>query len=269
MSENLPPITLTKLQQMRDAGEKIAMLTCYDAAFAKLLERAGVDVLLVGDSLGNVIQGHATTLPVTLEQMCYHTACVARGTRRAWIVADLPFGSYQESPQQAWRSSVQLMAAGANMVKLEGGMPMIDTVRFLTERGIPVCAHIGFTPQSVNQLGGYRVQGRLEAEAERLYIEAAALEAAGATMIVLEMVPRPVAKEITRRCQTMITIGIGAAPECDGQVLVLYDILGIPGGRKARFVCDFMSGAPSIEAAVARFVTEVKSGTFPSEAHCY
>lgn len=269
MSEHTTPITLTTLQQKRDAGEKIAMLTCYDAAFATLLERVGVDVLLVGDSLGNVIQGHGSTLPVTLEQMCYHTACVARGARRAWIIADLPFGSYQESPQQAWRSSTQLMAAGAHMVKLEGGMPMVETVRFLTERGIPVCAHIGFTPQAVNQLGGYRVQGRLEAEAERLYVEAAALEAAGASMIVLEMVPRTVANEITRRAQKMITIGIGAAPECDGQVLVLYDILNIFPGKKPRFVHDFMNGAASIEAAVAAYVAAVKAGTFPTDAHCY
>lgn len=268
-AEKASPVTLTTLQRMRENGEKIAMLTCYDAAFAALLDRAGVDVLLVGDSLGNVIQGHKTTLPVTLEQMCYHTACVARGAHRPFIVADLPFGSYQQSPEQAFASAAQLMAAGAQMVKLEGGMPMVDTVQFLVERGIPVCAHIGFTPQAVNQLGGYRVQGRLEAEAERLYLEAAALESAGAAMIVLEMVPRAVAKEVTRRTDEMITIGIGAAPECHGQVLVLYDVLDIFPGRKARFVQNFLAGAESIHAAVAAYVNAVKSGAFPTEAHCY
>ena len=263
------PITLAALQRKREAGEKITMLTCYDAAFAALLDQAGVDVLLVGDSLGNVIQGHRSTLPVTLEQMCYHTACVARGAQRAFIVADLPFGSYQQSPEQAFASAAQLMAAGAHMVKLEGGMAMVDTVHFLVERGIPVCAHIGFTPQSVHQLGGYRVQGRLEAEAERLFVEAAALESAGAAMIVLEMVPRAVAKEVTRRSNEMITIGIGAAPECDGQVLVLYEMLDIFPGRKARFVKNFMAGAGSIAEAVAAYVRAVKEGTFPADEHCY
>ncbi len=273
MTENnhplAPPITLTTLQRLRASGEKIAMLTCYDATFAAVCEAAGVEVLLVGDSLGNVIQGHATTLAVRLEDMVYHTACVARAAKRAWIIADMPFGSYQQSPQQAFANAAALMAAGAHMVKIEGGLAMVDTVRFLVERGVPVCAHIGFTPQSVHQLGGYRVQGKRDEDAERMLIEAAALEAAGAAMIVLEMTPRALAQEITRRSEQMITIGIGAAPECDGQVLVLYDMLGIYPGRKARFVRNFMQGASSIFEAIAAYVRAVKDGSFPGPEHCF
>ncbi|MEZ5614120.1 MAG: 3-methyl-2-oxobutanoate hydroxymethyltransferase [Rhodocyclaceae bacterium] len=267
--ENTRPVTLTELARMRAEGEKIAVLTCYDASFAALLERNGVDVLLVGDSLGNVLQGHSSTLPVTLEQMAYHTGCVARGAKRPFIVADMPFGSYQESPAQALRSAVPLMAAGAQMVKLEGGAFMAETVRFLVERGVPVCAHIGLTPQSVHQLGGYRVQGKTDAGAQQMKQDAAALQDAGAALIVLEMVPAPLAAEITRSLATMATIGIGAGPDCDGQVLVLHDMLGVYPGRKAKFVRNFMDGAASIDDAVKAYVKAVRNGSFPGAEHCY
>lgn len=263
------PLNLAELGKMRGEGRKIAMLTCYDASFASLLETAGVDVLLVGDSLGNVLQGHKSTLPVRLEDMIYHTACVARGAQRAFIVADMPFGSYQASPAQALDNAARLMAAGAHMVKLEGGAYMAETVRFLVERGIPVCAHIGLTPQSVFQLGGYRVQGRTDAGASQLHSDALALEQAGAAMMVLEMVPAAVASEITAQLSTMATIGIGAGAGCDGQVLVLHDMLGVYPGKKARFVKNFLDGAGSIQDAVSRYVGAVKDGSFPTEAQSY
>jgi 3-methyl-2-oxobutanoate hydroxymethyltransferase len=266
------PVTLTELGRMRAQGEKIAVLTCYDASFAAMLERCGVDVLLIGDSLGNVIQGQTTTLPVTMEQIAYHTACVARGRGpggRAFVVADMPWGSYQESPAQALRNASALMAAGAQMVKIEGGAHMVETTRFLVERGIPVCAHIGLTPQSVHQLGGYRVQGKTEESAQRLRSDAWALQEAGAALIVLEMVPRLLAAEISGTLESMATIGIGAGAQCHGQVLVLYDMLGVFPGRKARFVRNFMEGAASIEDAVRRYVAAVKDGSFPAAEHAY
>ncbi|MEC5386528.1 3-methyl-2-oxobutanoate hydroxymethyltransferase [Uliginosibacterium sp. H3] len=262
-------ITLHDLGKMRAAGEKIAMLTCYDASFASLCERAGVDVLLVGDSLGNVLQGQNSTLPVTLEHMVYHTASVARGCKRPWLIADMPFGSYQESPAQAMHNAAKLMAAGAHMVKLEGGAYMAETVRFLVERGVPVCAHIGLTPQSVFQLGGYRVQGRTDESAADMLADARALEAAGAAMIVLEMVPAQLAATLTTSLTSMATIGIGAGASTHGQVLVLHDMLGIYPGHKARFVRNFMLGAESIEAAVATYVHDVKNGGFPLAEHTY
>ena len=265
--ETTKPLKLSDFARMRAAGEKIPVLTCYDASFAALLDRCGVEVLLIGDSLGNVLQGQSSTLPVTLEEMAYHTACVARGTRRAFIMADLPFGSYQESPAQAMRSAAKLMAAGAHMVKLEGGAYMAETVRFLVERGVPVCAHIGLTPQSVHQLGGYRVQGKDAAGAAALKADALALEAAGAAMMVMEMVPGAVAAEITGALTTTATIGIGAGAGCDGQVLVLHDMLGVFPGRKARFVKNFMEGAGSIDAAVQAYVAAVKDGSFPAAEH--
>jgi 3-methyl-2-oxobutanoate hydroxymethyltransferase len=263
------PVTLTELSRMRTAQEKIAVLTCYDASFAGVLERNGVDVLLVGDSLGNVLQGHKTTLPVSLEHMIYHTACVARGASRPLIVTDLPFGSYHESPSQAMHSAAQVLAAGAHMVKLEGGEYMAPTVRFLVERGVPVCAHIGLTPQAVNQLGGYRVQGRSDPAAAQLKRDAQALESAGASLMVLEMVPATLAQDITQSSRQLATIGIGASPECHGQVLVLHDMLGIYPGKAARFVRNFMEDAASIDDAISRYVREVKRGLFPSPAHCY
>jgi 3-methyl-2-oxobutanoate hydroxymethyltransferase len=260
--------TLTKLQTMRDKGERIAVLTCYDASFAALLEAQGVDVLLVGDSLGMVLQGHETTLPVTLDDMAYHTACVARGAKQAFIIADMPFGTYQASPQEAFNHVAHLMVAGAQMVKLEGGAAMVETVRFLTERGIPVCGHIGLTPQSVNQLGGYRVQGKNTAAAQKLIEDAVALEQAGAGMIVLEAIPALLAAEITAQL-SIPTIGIGAGAACSGQVLVLHDMLDIYPGKKARFVKNYMQGAGSIAEAVERYVREVKDGSFPAQEHSF
>jgi 3-methyl-2-oxobutanoate hydroxymethyltransferase len=253
---------------MRSKGEKIVVLTCYDASFATLLEAQGVDVLLVGDSLGMVLQGHETTLPVTLDDMAYHTACVARGSSQAYIISDMPFGTFQASPQEAFAHTARLLVAGAQMVKLEGGAAMVETVRFLTERGIPVCGHIGLTPQSVHQLGGYRVQGKESAAAQKLLEDAVALEQAGAGMIVLEAMPALLAAEITAAL-SIPTIGIGAGAACSGQVLVLHDILDIYPGKKARFVKNYMQGAGSIAEAVARYVAEVKSGTFPAQEHSF
>lgn len=253
---------------MLGRDDKIAMLTCYDASFAALLEASGVEVLLVGDSLGMVLQGFDSTLPVTLADMVYHTACVARGAKSAFIVSDMPFGTSQVSPEKTFEHAAKLMAAGAQMVKLEGGAAMLDTVRFLTSRGIPVCAHIGLTPQSVHQLGGYRVQGRESAAAQQLLDDAAALEQAGAGMLVLEMVPALLAAEITAQL-TMPTIGIGAGAACSGQVLVLYDMLDIYPGKKARFVKNYMQGAASISDAVSQYVAEVKNGSFPAPEHCF
>ena len=265
--ENGKPLKLGDFARMRAMGEKISVLTCYDASFASLLERCGVEVLLVGDSLGNVVQGQTTTLPVTLDNMEYHTACVARGARRAFIMTDLPFGAYKESPEQAMRSATRLMAAGAHMVKLEGGLHMAETVHFLVERGIPVCAHIGLTPQSVHQLGGYRVQGKDADSAAVLKADALALESAGAAMMVMEMVPTTVANEITSALSSMATIGIGAGNGCDGQVLVLHDMLGVFPGRKARFVRNFMDGSTSIDEAVKAYVAAVKDKSFPAAEH--
>jgi 3-methyl-2-oxobutanoate hydroxymethyltransferase len=263
------PITLPELARMKHAGEKIAMLTGYDASFAALEDRCGVDVILVGDSLGNVLQGKTSTLPVTMEHMVYHTECVGHMAERAMCVADMPFGAYHESKEQAIRNAGRLLAAGAEMVKLEGGAVMAETVHFLVERGVPVCAHIGLTPQSVHALGGYRVQGRDEAGAARMKADAHALEQAGAALMVLEMVPAPLAAEITRSLTVCATIGIGAGPDCDGQVLVLYDMLGLYPGKKGRFVRDFMATAQSIEGAVQAYVAAVKDGRFPAPEHCY
>jgi 3-methyl-2-oxobutanoate hydroxymethyltransferase len=260
-------VTLSTLKAMRSNGEKIAVLTCYDASFARVLDTAGVDVLLVGDSLGMVVQGHATTLPVKLAEMAYHTRCVAAGTERAFIVADLPFGSYQPSPEHAFTAAARLMAAGAHMVKLEGGAVMVDTVAFLTQRGIPVCAHLGLLPQSVNQLGGYRVQGRDDEAAAQLIADARALEAAGAGMIVLEMVPASLAKAVTEAL-AIPTIGIGAGVDCSGQVLVLYDLLGLYP-RAPKFSKNFLAGSNGIEAAVRAYVAAVKDGGFPGAEHAF
>ena len=260
--------TQTSLQTMRDKGEKIAVLTCYDASFAALLEAQGVEVLLVGDSLGMVLQGHESTLPVSLDDMIYHTECVARGAKQAFIVADMPFGTSQVSPQETFANAAKLMAAGAQMVKLEGGAAMLETVQFLTSRGIPVCGHVGLTPQSVHQLGGYKVQGKDEAAAQQLLSDTLALQQAGAGMLVLEAIPASLGSEITARL-TIPTIGIGAGAGCSGQVLVVYDMLGIYPGKKARFVKDYMTGASSIAHAVANYVAEVKSGAFPTAEHSF
>jgi 3-methyl-2-oxobutanoate hydroxymethyltransferase len=263
------PITLPELERMKHEGEKIAMLTGYDASFAALEDRCGVDVILVGDSLGNVLQGKTSTLPVTIEQMVYHTECVGHIVQRSMVVADMPFGSYQESKEQAFRNAARLMAAGAEMVKLEGGEIMAETVHFLVARGIPVCAHIGLTPQSVHALGGYRVQGRDEASSARMKAEARALEEAGAALMVLEMVPAALAAEITQLLKVCATIGIGAGKDCNGQVLVLHDMLGVYPGKKGRFVKDFMVEAHSIDGAVNAYVKAVKDASFPAPEHCY
>lgn len=260
--------TITTLQKMKAEGNKIAMLTCYDASFASLMSQCGVDILLVGDSLGMVVQGAGSTLPVTLDDMVYHTRCVARGAGNALVLADLPFGSYQQSKEQAFASSVALMQAGAEMVKLEGGAFMAETIAFLVARGIPVCAHIGLTPQSVNTLGGYRVQGRDDIQAALLLQDARILTEAGAHMLLMEMVPAALAGEVSRSI-AVPTIGIGAGPDTDGQVLVVHDMLDVYPGKKARFVKNFMAEAGTIQNAVTHYVQQVKAGSFPAPEHCY
>ena len=263
------PVTLHRLREMHAKGEKLTMLTCYDSTFARVLDEAGVDCLLVGDSLGMVLQGASSTVPVTLEQMAYHTRCVAQGSRTAWVIGDLPFGSYQESREQALRSATALMQAGAQMVKLEGGGWTTDTVRFLSERGIPVCGHLGLTPQSVHALGGWRIQGRDERAAATLREHALALAEAGAAMLVLELVPTALAAAITRELPIPV-IGIGAGPDCSGQELVLHDMLGLAPAQPPRFVRNFMEGSGSIAEAVRRYVEAVKDASFPDPAlHCY
>ena len=263
------PLTLHRLREMHAAGEKIAMLTCYDATFATLLDDAGVDCLLIGDSLGMVLQGHTSTVPVTLEQIVYHVSCVARGNRSAWIVGDLPYGSYHASTAQAMASATALMQAGAHMVKLEGGGWTPETVRFLVERGVPVCAHLGLTPQTVHALGGYRIQGRDEAAAATLVQQARELRDAGATMMVVELVPAELGARVQQAVDIPI-IGIGAGPDTAGQVLVLHDMLGLHTGRLPRFVRNFMDGATTPQAAIRAYVQAVKAGTFPErQVHTY
>ena len=261
-------ISLTALHKMAQDGDRITMLTCYDASFAALLDAAGVDTLLIGDSLGMVLQGHDSTLPVTLRDIAYHTACVARGAKRAFIIADMPFGTFQVSPAHAFANAVELMAAGAQMVKIEGGEPMAETIAFLTARGIPVCGHLGLTPQSVHQFGGYRVQGRTESQAQRLIAEAKMLEDAGAGMLVLELIPAALAREVTAQLH-MPTIGIGAGVDCSGQVLVLHDMLDVFPGKKAKFVKNFLRGAGSIQGAVEAYVREVRARTYPGPEHSF
>jgi len=261
------PVTIPSLSSMRQQGQKIAMLTCYDASFAALMDRCGVDALLVGDSLGMVCQGHASTLPVSVADIAYHTASVARGNQSALLVADMPFGSYA-TPQTAFEHAVQLMQAGAQMVKLEGGHWLADTIRFLTERAVPVCAHLGLTPQSVHQMGGYKVQGKSATAAGKLKADALTLQEAGASLLVLEAIPAGLAKETTELL-AMPTIGIGAGPDCSGQVLVMHDLLGVFPGRKARFVKDFMQGQSSVEGAMRAYIAAVRDGSFPGPEHCF
>lgn len=259
-------LTVTALARRAAAGEKLAMLTAYDASVAALCDRAGVDILLVGDSLGMVVQGHATTLPVTLDDIVYHTRCVVAGAARALVIADLPFGTYQGSPEDALRSSVRALQAGAQMVKVEGGRWLAPTIEYLVARGVPVCAHVGLTPQSVHVLGGFRVQGKTDEGARAVVDDAKAVEAAGASLVVVECVPRELGGAIARTL-TIPAIGIGAGPDCDGQVLVVHDALGMTPGRPARFVRDFLRGHDSVAAAIAAYVAAVRDGSFPAPEH--
>ena len=259
------PITISKLLTMRAEGEKISMLTAYDSTMSALLNRCGVETILIGDSLGNVIQGHSSTTPVTVEQVAYHTECVARANSHAFVIADLPFASYGD-PVQALDSAAELMRAGADMVKLEGGDWQIDIIQYLVERSVPVCAHLGLLPQSVHVLGGYKVQGKSKDAASLMLEQAIACEQAGAQMIVLEAIPSSLGRLITESL-SIPTIGIGAGADCSGQVLVLQDMLGISPGKPPKFVKNFLDGHTSIEAAVKAYVREVKSGKFPGPEH--
>lgn len=261
-------VTVTTLARMAAERQRIAMLTAYDASFAALAERAGIDALLVGDSLGMVVQGNRTTIPVTLAEMLYHVRCVAAGCVRPLVIADLPFGTFQGAPEDAFQASVAALKAGAQMVKIEGGAWIAPTVGYLTQRGVPVCGHVGLTPQSVNVLGGFRVQGRTDAAADALVADAQALARAGASMVVVECVPRELGARATRETGVPV-IGIGAGPDCSGQVLVVYDAIGIQPGRAARFVRNFMPGHDSVEAALAAYVRAVKDGSFPAPEHCF
>ena len=260
------PVTLTTLAKMRKAGEKIACLTAYDASFAALLDEAGVDVVLVGDSLGNVIQGHATTVPVTVDDIVYHTKNVARGLKHAFLMADMPFISYP-TPEIALANAARLMQeGGAKMVKLEGSGHQADIVRYLTENGVPVCAHLGLRPQFVHKLGGFSVQGREAAAARQMLQDAKLLEKAGADMILLELVPASLARKITAAVKVPV-IGIGAGKQVDGQILVLYDMLDITPGHRPKFVRNFMQGAASPAAGVAAYVKAVRDGSYPAKEH--
>jgi 3-methyl-2-oxobutanoate hydroxymethyltransferase len=271
------PEQLNKLEQLKSSGEKIAMLTCYDAAYAKLSAAAGVDVLLVGDSLGMVLQGSDNTLNVSMQDMLYHTRCVAAGAPNTLIIADMPAGSYESDLETAYKNAQALIQAGAHIIKLEGGGNMVNTVRHLINSGITVCAHLGFTPQSVLQLGGYKIQGKTDASAQQILQDAIAMSEAGAAMLVLEMVPASLAKQITESINTP-TIGIGAGIDCSGQVLVLQDLLGIytgpaskaPADYKApRFAKNFLCETNSVQQAIANYVQAVKNKTFPAIKHSY
>jgi 3-methyl-2-oxobutanoate hydroxymethyltransferase len=266
-SRRSKPVTMPQLQALCDKGEKLTMLTSYDASFASLMDACGVEILLIGDSLGMVCQGHDSTLPVTLADVAYHTACVARGNQTAMVVTDMPFGTYT-TPETACQNATRLIQAGAHMVKIEGGAWLAETVRYLHERAIPVCAHLGLTPQSVHLMGGYKVQGKSTEAAERMLADALALQEAGACMVVLEAIPAELGKEISRVLH-MPTIGIGAGVDCDGQVLVMHDMLGAFPGRKARFVRNFMEGSDSIAEAFRAYVAAVKDGSFPAQEHCF
>ena len=258
--------TINTLLKMYENGEKFTVLTCYDALFAKLLEDCGVDVLLVGDSLGNVIQGKETTLSVTLENMIYHTHCVARGADKAFIMVDMPFGTSQLSPERTFENASQIMAAGAQMVKIEGGRIMAETIQYLTQRGIPVCAHIGLMPQSIHQLGGYKIQGNTEIAAKMLLEDAKILEESGANLLLMEAIPAKLAKQISE-ILSIPTIGIGAGADCSAQVLVLHDMLGLYQGKKSKFIKNFMEESHTIEDAVRNYVKAVNTSQFPDSEH--
>ena len=265
-NDQSPALTILNILEMKGRGEKIACLTAYDASFARVLDTAGVDVVLVGDSLGMVIKGEENTLSVTMDEMVYHARCAAKGIHRAWLVVDLPFMSYCNSEQAAVNAARLVREGHARMVKLEGGARCIEIIRYLTNQGIPVCAHLGLTPQSIHQLGGFRVQGRDRQAAENMLVDAKHLEEAGAGLLVLECIPRDLAAEITRQLK-IATIGIGAGISCDGQVLVLQDMLGIHSDRTPRFAKNFLVGEKSIDAAVKSYVNAVRSGDFPKQEH--
>ena len=260
--------SVPQLAQAREAGRRLTMLTCYDASFARVLDDAGIDLILIGDSLGMVVQGHDSTLPVRVEDIVYHTAAVARGASHALKIADFPFGS-DATPEQAHAAAVRFIQAGAAMVKLEGAGHKLEIIRYLVDREIPVCAHLGLTPQSVLRFGGFKVQGREDAAARQLKADALAVAEAGATLLVLECVPSPLAAQVTADIQVP-TIGIGAGPGCDGQVLVLHDFLGLDSGhRRPKFVKDFLAEGGSVAGAVRAYVAAVRDGSFPDEAHSY
>lgn len=269
-------MTRPTLDQLTASGEKIAMLTCYDATFAKVCATAGIDMLLVGDSLGMVLQGAENTLQVTMQDMIYHTRCVAAGAPNTLIMTDMPYGSYEQSMQGALKNAQALIKAGADIIKLEGG-EFAETTRYLANHGVPVCAHLGFTPQSVQQLGGYKIQGKTEESARKIIQDAIKMQAAGASFILLEMVPAALASQITQAL-TIPTIGIGAGVDCSGQVLVIQDLLGIytgvasksPADYKApRFAKNFLAASGSIQQAIKDYVFAVKSKAFPAAEHCY
>lgn len=260
------PLTVPGLAAMKQNSVKISCLTAYDASFSVILDESGVDILLVGDSLGMVVQGHVSTIPVSIEDMVYHTRCVAMARKRAFVVSDLPFMSYT-TPDSAVENAAKLMQeGGAQMVKLEGAR--IEIVQFLVDLGVPVCGHLGLLPQSINQLGSYGVQGKGNAEAAKIIDDALSLEQAGASLLVLECIPATLAGKITDQLQIPV-IGIGAGPDCDGQVLVLYDMLGISTGKRPRFSKNYLQDALNIEAAVKSYVDDVKSGAFPAPEHCF
>jgi 3-methyl-2-oxobutanoate hydroxymethyltransferase len=266
-SPRVQPLRVPQLREMKQAGRRIAALTAYDASFAAVLDQSGIDVVLVGDSLGMVVQGRRSTLAVTLAQMLYHTECVARGLSRALLLADLPFQA-DATPERALDAATALLQAGAAMVKIEGAGPKLESIAFLVEREIPVCAHLGLTPQSVHRMGGFKVQGRDAAAAERLVEDSHAVAAAGAELLVLECVPAELAARITREAG-IPTVGIGAGPDCDGQILVLHDLLGVAQGRRPRFVKDFLAEGGSIAGAVQAYAEAVREGRFPTADHSY
>ncbi|EOC1428745.1 3-methyl-2-oxobutanoate hydroxymethyltransferase [Cronobacter dublinensis] len=263
----MKPTTISQLRRLKEAGKKFATITAYDFSFAKLFEEEGIGVMLVGDSLGMTVQGHDSTLPVTVDDIVYHTRAVRRGAARCLLLADLPFMAYA-TPEQAFENSAAVMRAGANMVKIEGGRWLADTVRMLTERAVPVCGHLGLTPQSVNIFGGYKVQGRDDAAAQTLLDDALALEAAGAQLLVLECVPVALAQRITDALAIPV-IGIGAGNVTDGQILVMHDAFGITGGHIPKFAKNFLTAAGDMRAAVRQYIAEVESGAYPGDEHSF
>ena len=262
------PTNLQQLKFKKSKGNPICALTCYDATFAKILDISGVDVILVGDSLGMVIQGNSSTLKVTLKDMIYHTNCVSKNIKNSMIMVDMPFGSYQKSPEQAYSNASQLLESGGEIVKLEGGKWLSQTIKFLSDRGIPSCAHLGLTPQSVHKIGGYKIQGKEKKDAKEIFESAKILEESGVDLIILELVPSELGKRISKTV-SIPTIGIGAGSGVDGQIMVLYDLLGVSSGAKPKFVKNFLESSKSIENAIKNYVDEVKKGKYPDSTHSY